>query len=98
MEAVIMFRYNFHGNEIIIRFTSHTKNMKVNKEYLYHKIITICDKIMGAEHGSSFIVEDDEGRLAVGTVQHGQLTVISIQHIVEHTQMYLEGNVAKKPS
>ncbi|WP_010283964.1 hypothetical protein [Bacillus timonensis] len=92
-----MFRYNYHGTEIIIRFTSHIKNMKVNKDYLYQKIISICDELMGTEHGSSFIVEDDEGRLAVGTVQHGELTVISIHHIVDHTKLYFGMN-AKKPS
>ncbi|MEH7236498.1 hypothetical protein [Bacillus sp. JJ1562] len=93
-----MFRYNINGKEIIIRFTSHTKNMNVNKDFLYIKIISICDNIMDADHGTSFIVEDDDGRFAVGTVQHGELTVISIHHLVEHTQMYLENREAKEPS
>lgn len=93
-----MFRYNYKGKEIFIRFTSHTKNRNVNKDYLYSKIISICDKIIDASHGTSFIVEDDKGGFAVGTVQHGELTVISIHHLVEHTQIYLEKREAKKPS
>ncbi|MEH7381917.1 hypothetical protein V7138_15765 [Bacillus sp. JJ1533] len=93
-----MFRHNYNGKEIIIRFTSHTSNMIVNKDYLYNKIISICDSIMDADHGTSFIVEDDKGRYAVGTVQHGELSVISIHHIVEHTHFYLEKRTAKRPS
>ncbi|MEH7224369.1 hypothetical protein V7112_11240 [Bacillus sp. JJ1566] len=93
-----MFRYNYHGKEIIIRFISHPQNLNVSKDYLYNKIISICDKIMDADHGTSFIVEDDEGRFAVGTVQHGDLTVISIHHIVEQKQMYLNIREAKRPS
>ncbi|MDR4888629.1 hypothetical protein RGU12_14030 [Fredinandcohnia sp. QZ13] len=93
-----MFRYNYNGKELIIRFTSQTKNMNLNKDDLYNKIISICDKILDADHGTSFIVEDDEGRFAVGTVQHGELTVISIHHLVEQTQMYFQRREAKKPS
>ncbi|MEH7384752.1 hypothetical protein V7147_04945 [Bacillus sp. JJ1521] len=93
-----MFRYNYKGKDIFIRFTSHTKHMNINKDYLYNKIISICDNIMDAGHGTSFIVEDDKGRFAVGTVQHGELTVISIHNLVEHTQIYLEKREAKKPS
>ncbi len=72
--------------------------MNVNKDYLYHKIISICDKILIAGHGTSFIVEDDKGRFAVGTVQHGEVTVISIHHFVDHTQIHLDNREAKKPS
>lgn len=93
-----MFRYMYNGKEIIIRFTSHTKNKNVNKDYLYQKMISIFDKITGADNGTSFIVEDEQGRLAVGTVQHGELTVISIHHLVEHSQMYLDKREAKRPS
>src|SRR5690348_7308167 len=98
MEAYKMFRYNYDGKEIIIRFTFHTKNTNVNKDYLYKKLTSICDKIIDAEHGTSFIVDDDKGHFAVGTVQHGELTVITIHHLVEYTQMYLESKEAKKPS
>ncbi|WP_449536663.1 hypothetical protein [Ferdinandcohnia sp. Marseille-Q9671] len=85
-----MFRYTDNGKDIFIRFSSSTKNKKLNKEYLFQKIISISDTIFQAEHGTSFIVEDEEGRLAVGTVQRGQLTVITIQHIVDHNHLYLE--------
>ncbi|MGN7299546.1 hypothetical protein [Ferdinandcohnia sp. SAFN-114] len=53
---------------------------------------------MSADHETPFIVEDDQRRLAVGTVQHGDLTVISIHHIVEPLNMYLQINEVKKPS
>lgn len=72
--------------------------MNVNKDYLYKKINSICDNIMDADYGTSFIVEDDEGRVAVGTVQHGEITVISIHHIVEHSHMFLKQSEAKRPS
>lgn len=94
----IMFRHNYNGKEIIIRFTSNSKSIKVNKDFLYKKIVSICESIMTADHETPFIVEDDQGRLAVGTVQHGDLTVISIHHIVEHSHMYLQRNEVKKPS
>ncbi|THE15169.1 hypothetical protein E1I69_02315 [Bacillus timonensis] len=93
-----MFRYNYNGKELIIRFVSQTKNINLNKDDLYNKIISIRDKILDADQGTSFIVEDDQGRLAVGTVQQGELTVISIHHLVEQTQVYLQRREAKKPS
>jgi len=93
-----MFRYNYNGKELIIRFASQTKNISLNKDDLYNKIISIRDKILDADHGTSFIVEDDQGRLVVGTVQQGELTVISIHHLVEQTQVYLQRREAKKPS
>src|SRR5690554_2808825 len=92
-----MFRHNYNGKEIIIRFTSKSISTKVNKDYLYKKIVAICEYIMAADHETPFVVEDDQGRLAVGTVQQGELTVISIHHIVEHSHMFLEREV-KKPS
>ncbi|WP_077618525.1 hypothetical protein [Bacillus sinesaloumensis] len=93
-----MFRYDYNGKEIIIRFTLNMKNKEINKDYIYRKIISICDKMMDANHGTSFIIEDDKGRLAVGTVQHRELSVISIHHIIDHTQMYIDRIEAKKPS
>ena len=93
-----MFRHNYNGKEIIIRFTSNSNSTKVNKDFLYKKILSICESIMSADHETPFIVEDDQRCLAVGTVQHGDLTVISIHHIVEPLHMYLQINEVKKPS
>ncbi|MFT4414138.1 hypothetical protein ACLM5H_09780 [Fredinandcohnia humi] len=83
-----MYRFGYKGQEIIIRFTSHASNS--NKEYVYKKIASILDEIIGADNGTSFIVEDDKRRLVVGEIQKGELIVISIQHIVETTQIFIE--------
>lgn len=98
MEATIMYRHNYNGKEIIIRFTSNLRSTKISKDYLYKKIVSICESILTADHETPFIVEDDQGRLAVGTVQHGDLTVISIHYIVEQSHMYLQRHEVKKPS
>ncbi|WP_453995589.1 hypothetical protein [Bacillus nitroreducens] len=93
-----MYRFKYDEKEMIIRFTSFSKNKHVNKDYLYRKIVSISDNIMDANHGTSFIVEDDIGRLVVCTVQHGEISVISIHHIIDQAQIYTERREAKKPS
>ncbi|MFS0863305.1 hypothetical protein [Fredinandcohnia sp. 179-A 10B2 NHS] len=85
-----MYRFTYNGQEVIIRFTSTTQKIDNNKEFLYKKIMSISDKIINAAHGTSFVIVDDIGRLVVGTVERGELLVISVRHIIDKNNVFVE--------
>lgn len=92
MGVVSMYRYTYNGQEVIIRFTSTTQKIDSNKEFLYRKIMSISDNIIDADHGTSFVIVDDIGRFVVGTVERGELLVISVRHIVDKNHVFVENN------
>ncbi|MFC3884089.1 hypothetical protein ACFOU2_11545 [Bacillus songklensis] len=88
-----MFRGKMGDQEIIILFSSAiSKSFDEEKDIVYKQILSVGERILSFQDGTSFTVADPS-RLIVAEVKKHDLVTVYVQHIIEKPFMY---DVAKE--
>jgi hypothetical protein len=74
--------------EVIILFSSAiAKAFTEEKEHIYKQILSVGERILSFEDGTSFTVAEPN-RLIVAEVKKHDLVTVFVQHIIEKPFMY----------
>lgn len=83
-----MFRGKMGDQEILILFSSAiSKSFKEEKDSVYKQILSVGERILSFEDGTSFTVAEPN-RLIVAEVKKHDLVTVFVQHIIEKPFMY----------
>ncbi|MBD8068143.1 hypothetical protein [Bacillus sp. PS06] len=82
-----MLRHELNGKEFIIRFAQRLSLEESERDEIYKKVVCLGEQLLMLEDESALIIQN-EGVNIVLDVKFGELIVVTIQYLVENSNIF----------
>lgn len=86
-----MYRTTVKGKEVIITLSPKLRKEVTNRDALYEAVLTVTERILQTKQ-MTFAVNNEKFGLIIGEVQHGEVTVFAVEHIIPRENIFGDRN------
>lgn len=86
-----MYRTVVKGKEIIITLSPKLRKEVTNRNALYEAVLTVIERVLQTKQ-VTFAVNNEGFGLIIGEVQHGEVTVFAVEHIIPRDNIFGDRN------